>query len=547
MNSFEEPLHGNGDTFIEEEENFPINFQHPLGTKYDSQGSSSKPAREFDSRKGANTWMSAPLEGDLDWDAWDTPREPTPGPGQSSSQCIGSSNEEDFLAAFKRATIHQQQRHDRSHSPPIIDLRNVGKEQHPNSEKTVQNTLQPSDLDFFEAFEKSPRDLMANSRADSNERAQLRGGSLKDMEEAQNSPMGMQELSKGNKESQADYFEILDPVKGRISSSPINMPGSTQESSSSSSPYDDKQSRHGSWSETAGAWAGSFRRTLGSIRGHLPSTKDFYVPDEESHHDDAADGKAPILDTSLSKGATRSSDTSFSDPLHHDPHSRKIAHLNDYSQGTPFGAHDGFSPPQASPVQRRADHTMYMGPHHAPTAPISGAPGFNPGTERNWNTGSWSLSAREENERAKNPIPVELHGRREETQEVVQSSVAAVLTAYLPRRLQLGKSWKLLYSSDQHGISIGTLYHKVATGLEISRAQGRKASTGGIADAEGWLRGASENTRAAVTGIQRVGGGLNIREAGLVLAIRDSEDHLFGAFVNERIRAQSSYYGSGEW
>jgi hypothetical protein len=44
-----------------------------------------------------------------------------------------------------------------------------------------------------------------------------------------------------------------------------------------------------------------------------------------------------------------------------------------------------------------------------------------------------------------------------------------------------------------------------------------------------------------------VGGGLSsISDAGLVLALKDGDDNVFGAFVNEKLRPQQHYYGSGE-
>ncbi|PWN19470.1 TLD-domain-containing protein, partial [Microstroma glucosiphilum] len=77
---------------------------------------------------------------------------------------------------------------------------------------------------------------------------------------------------------------------------------------------------------------------------------------------------------------------------------------------------------------------------------------------------------------------------------------------YLPPRLKLGRTWRLLYSSDQDGVSLETLYHKV-----------------------------------------RIGGGItSISDAGLVLAIRDADDHVFGAFVNESFTNNKGYYGNGD-
>lgn len=524
------------------------------------------------------------LGGDLDWEAWETPRGPTP----SSEQQHGG--DLDLLAAFRQASMKpqsQQQRLQqspssreenrlmpRASSPPMIDLREMekkldgrrqGAQQQQRSadilssaaappSATTQNEtaqiLQQADLDFFEAFESKPRDVMATKRSESRNRRKLQGAQLDNMAEAQASPMSLATPAAGG-ESGNSYFE-----QGRQApsppTSPISMPqrdnvtGSPRLRPDSARP----DSQNGSWSEAAGSWAGSFRRTLGSLRGHLPTAKDFYVSEDEGNQEGERETRDNILTAASGDSAQRlDADDSFGLPHH--KHSRKVANLEDYSQSTPFGGagHDHLSPPSLSPPLLRTMAAAPPMPHHAASAPISGAPGFDPNVGRNWNTGSWSLTSKDEIERAKKPIPVELRGRREETQDVVDSRLAAQLTPYLPRRLQLGKSWKLLYSSDQHGISLGTLYWKVESGLNASRfgRSGGNDVGGGVSEAEGWLRGASETTRAAITGVPKVGGGLNLREAGLVLAVRDSNDRVFGSFVNERLRPQSSYYGSGEW
>ncbi len=202
---------------------------------------------------------------------------------------------------------------------------------------------------------------------------------------------------------------------------------------------------------------------------------------------------------------------------------------------------------------------LRRGPVHSNTAPISGAPGFDTSSTRKWNTGQWTLDERAEKE--KRAIPVTLSNRREETETVVEEWHASRLQALLPPRLQLGKRWSLLYSLDQHGISLQTLYHRVASGLDPTKAgrtvSGQQSGNGGndSNDAEGWLRGASRETQEAMqtraqngrSGKMHVGGGLSsISDAGLVIAIKDEDDNVFGAFVNEKLRPQQHYYGSGE-
>lgn len=164
-----------------------------------------------------------------------------------------------------------------------------------------------------------------------------------------------------------------------------------------------------------------------------------------------------------------------------------------------------------------------------------------------WNRGQWSLSAEAEREREQRPVPVVLQDRREDTDAVVEPWHAARIHAQVPRRLRLGKTWKLIYSLDQHGASLATLYSRVDRAFDSGARSG--------APAEGWLLGSSSAAQAAVLGKDTVtpkaaplhiGGGVNLSAAGLVIAVCDAKGHVFGAFVNERLRIASHYYGNGE-
>jgi hypothetical protein len=63
-----------------------------------------------------------------------------------------------------------------------------------------------------------------------------------------------------------------------------------------------------------------------------------------------------------------------------------------------------------------------------------------------------------------------------------------------------------MYSIDQHGTSLGTLYSKVSAISSLSGAH-----------------------------------------AGCILALKDQDGNRFGAFVNEAFRPSKEYYGTGEW
>lgn len=77
---------------------------------------------------------------------------------------------------------------------------------------------------------------------------------------------------------------------------------------------------------------------------------------------------------------------------------------------------------------------------------------------------------------------------------------------HLPTRLKIPSVWRLMYSIDQHGTSLGTLYEKV-----------------------GAISSMSETS------------------AGCILALKDQHGNRFGAFVNEAFKPSKEYYGSGEW
>ncbi|CAO1633839.1 unnamed protein product [Parajaminaea phylloscopi] len=272
---------------------------------------------------------------------------------------------------------------------------------------------------------------------------------------------------------------------------------------------------------------------------------------------------------------------------------------------TPVPVREASRPP--NPPSRK--HTEEAGPTSSKF--ISGAPGVDfASLNPHWNTGSWNLSAddpsnapthagrvvRSEREvsealgvpargsskdgarptlrqRHLNPLPVTLLGRYEDSSPVITSFHSSHLQPYLPPRLKLGRTWRLLYSSDQHGVSLETLYDRVKIGMDAkgdgSSLGGSRRGGGGMDDLgsrqDAWLRGASSATREALgsasyrssplapsgsssTRPARLGSGLtNISDAGLVLAVRDADDNVFGAFVNERLRkGHRGYYGSGE-
>ncbi|KAH8926239.1 TLD-domain-containing protein [Atractiella rhizophila] len=87
----------------------------------------------------------------------------------------------------------------------------------------------------------------------------------------------------------------------------------------------------------------------------------------------------------------------------------------------------------------------------------------------------------------------------------MDEDLADAIRPNLPGRSRLERDWTIVYSSEQHGISLHTLYNRV-------KSETRNDGQGN----------------------------------GLVLAVRDTSEHVFGAFVNEGFKLSRDYYGNGE-
>ncbi|SPO20433.1 uncharacterized protein UTRI_00831_B [Ustilago trichophora] len=550
--------------------------------------SSKPPARRKISGRGASSEWS-------DWNSFlaahTLPTEQSLSPaaaGPSSGTTANTSNPADdaFFDAFEVATNPT-----RVPSPPIIDLRGVEKKleqkkQQQQQQKNGTNPANSADDDFFSRFERAPQTALGRASP-----LVLEPEQLENMHDARTSPMA---TSSSNSKKTDSYFGLSAQPK------PIG------DNASHSNAANDQKREAGSGSfspASPSSWTGSLRKTWTTLRGiqheianHLPSASDFIVPPDEAEEGAGSAGHSAV-DTNPGGGLLIASDapaeSENGDGAHrHSSSDRRgsgsLPHESDYSQATPFGStsasSSGFSGGAAAPSSgssstaplrardlfasnstgtlsaggsmsssMTSSGTLRRGPIHSSTAPISGAPGFDTSSTRKWNTGHWTLDEKE-----KRSIPVTLSNRREETETVIEPFHASHLQALLPPRLQLGKRWSLLYSLDQHGISLQTLYHRVAAGLDPTKAARMVSGTqpgGDDNSAEGWLRGASRETQEAM-GTRgsnskgrkmNVGGGLSsISDAGLILAIKDENDNVFGAFVNEKLRPQQHYYGSGE-
>ncbi|KAH9913202.1 TLD-domain-containing protein [Fomitopsis serialis] len=130
----------------------------------------------------------------------------------------------------------------------------------------------------------------------------------------------------------------------------------------------------------------------------------------------------------------------------------------------------------------------------APFVPASGAPGFD--GDRKWDKGFSDAYEKSNSERKS----VRLVGRKEMTTPVLTVELADMLRPYFPALARLPRAWNLLYSLDQHGISLNTLYRRC------------------------------EN-----------------HTGGALVVMRDSGDAVFGVWMGQGIHlSKGAYYGSGE-
>ncbi|PHH76426.1 hypothetical protein CDD83_4260 [Cordyceps sp. RAO-2017] len=101
--------------------------------------------------------------------------------------------------------------------------------------------------------------------------------------------------------------------------------------------------------------------------------------------------------------------------------------------------------------------------------------------------------------------PVRLHGYRDSTSgpgRLLTAIVAEEIRAMVPERLRIIEDWHLVYSLEQDGASLATLYQK------CRRYESRRV--------------------------------------GLVLIVKDQEGGTFGAYLSETPHPASSYFGNGE-
>jgi hypothetical protein len=101
---------------------------------------------------------------------------------------------------------------------------------------------------------------------------------------------------------------------------------------------------------------------------------------------------------------------------------------------------------------------------------------------------------------------VTLNGRLPTTRPLVTEAMAAAIQKHVPPLQRLSPAWHLVYSLDQHGTSIHTLYNRTSTCISTK----------------------------------------SILPRGHILVVQDSKKKIFGAYLSDPLKMNSSFYGNGE-
>eukprot|EP00835_Amoeboradix_gromovi_P003822 NODE_268_length_12243_cov_0.338109.p4 type:complete len:279 gc:universal NODE_268_length_12243_cov_0.338109:3643-2807(-) len=99
---------------------------------------------------------------------------------------------------------------------------------------------------------------------------------------------------------------------------------------------------------------------------------------------------------------------------------------------------------------------------------------------------------------------IKLRNRKEESRKVMTLAMAESLRHYLPVTFEISSNWRLIYSLDQDGASLNTLYRF----MEPFNSQ--------------------------------------LVKRGFVLIVKDNSGCIFGSFFTTRLHVQKHYYGTGE-
>lgn len=135
-----------------------------------------------------------------------------------------------------------------------------------------------------------------------------------------------------------------------------------------------------------------------------------------------------------------------------------------------------------------------------------------------------------------------LNGYADSTKRrLLDVELAANIRNLIPPRLQLFDEWELLYSLEQHGVSLNTLYHNCDP--DYQRQQLRIKKTGKKAE-----KGFAEGIVSGMVTFGTQERNLGSRPHGYVIIVQDQKKNKFGCYINENPHAtdHKRYYGNGE-
>lgn len=145
------------------------------------------------------------------------------------------------------------------------------------------------------------------------------------------------------------------------------------------------------------------------------------------------------------------------------------------------------------------------------------------------------------NEVRENSLPplsqLSLKGYNKSTKrKLLDDELAGNIRNLLPARLQLFDEWDLVYSLEQHGVSLNTLYHRSNPEYQLLQYRKHKTEAGYGDSIINSMLSANNSTNERK------------RPQGYVLIIKDENGSKFGCFLNEHLRPmdQKRYYGNGE-
>lgn len=124
--------------------------------------------------------------------------------------------------------------------------------------------------------------------------------------------------------------------------------------------------------------------------------------------------------------------------------------------------------------------------------------------------------------------------------KLLDTELASNIRNLLPPRLQLFDEWDLVYSFEQNGISLNTLYRNSNPEYQLQQLKKKKPEKGfGDGVVHSMIVGTNSNNH---WGIEPK------RPQGYVLIISDEKKNKFGCYINENLKPtdHKRYYGNGE-